>query len=73
LVNELGNVTETTIANVAVEVQGELPLWITPTVTDGLLPGVLRSHLLKCGELDERSISLKDLRDLVTVASFLIP
>lgn len=62
--NEDGFVTETTIANVLVQV-GDT--WITPPVSCGLLAGTCRTHLLKRGEIEERLIH-KD--DLVTGQSF---
>lgn len=42
--NEWGEVTESTIANLAVE--REEGHWITPPLTSGLLAGVMRAHLL---------------------------
>ena len=59
LFNEKGEITESTIANVAVEIEGHL---YTPPVFCGLLPGTLRAHLLQQGELIERPIMLKELR-----------
>jgi para-aminobenzoate synthetase/4-amino-4-deoxychorismate lyase len=54
LVNEQGNVTETTIANLVFLIDGE---WVTPPVTDGLLAGVMRGRLINEGTIGERSIS----------------
>lgn len=56
--NEQGEVTETLIANVVAELDGRL---ITPPVACGLLPGVMRAHLLACGEIAECPLSLADL------------
>ena len=47
LLNERGEVTESTIANVAVEIEGTL---YTPPVRCGLLPGTLRADLLERGD-----------------------
>jgi para-aminobenzoate synthetase/4-amino-4-deoxychorismate lyase len=58
LVNEKGEVTESTIANVIVEIEGKL---FTPPVCCGLLPGVFRSHLLEQGEIIERTITAEQL------------
>jgi len=58
LFNEKGEITESTIANVAVDIAGKL---YTPPVTCGLLPGTLRAHLLQQGELIERPIVLEEL------------
>ncbi|MBT3192288.1 MAG: aminodeoxychorismate synthase, component I, partial [Verrucomicrobia bacterium] len=50
LVNERGEVTESTIANVVAEVDGEL---ITPPIASGLLAGTFRGELLELGEIRE--------------------
>jgi para-aminobenzoate synthetase/4-amino-4-deoxychorismate lyase len=54
LLNEKGEVTESTIANVAVEVEGRLR---TPPIPCGLLAGVLRGELLDRGTLSEQRIT----------------
>ncbi len=54
LTNTDGFVTESTIANVVFLIDGE---WVTPPVRDGLLPGILRAHLL-----DERAITERSVR-----------
>ncbi len=59
LVNERGEVAESTLANVVVRAGGEA--W-TPPVESGLLPGVFREHLLRAGELRERTLRVEDLR-----------
>jgi para-aminobenzoate synthetase/4-amino-4-deoxychorismate lyase len=56
--NERGEVTESTIANVAVERDGAL--W-TPPVRCGLLAGTLRERMLARGELREAVLSVDDL------------
>ncbi len=58
LVNSRGEVTESTIANLAVEIDGRL---YTPPVRCGLLGGTLRAELLARGELTERVIMREDL------------
>ncbi|WP_372847276.1 chorismate-binding protein [Pontiella sp.] len=57
--NEKGEVTESTIANVVVRIGDRM---ITPPVACGLLPGTLRAHLLKAGEIEEGIVTLDDLR-----------
>ena len=59
LINQDGRVTESTIANLVVDIGGTL---VTPPLSDGLLPGVYRQHLLACGRLVERPIHPEDLR-----------
>ena len=58
LVNEHGRVTETTIANIAVCLDGT---WWTPPLADGCLPGVERARLLDEGVLRERAITVAEL------------
>jgi para-aminobenzoate synthetase/4-amino-4-deoxychorismate lyase len=58
LTNERGEITETTIANVAVK-RGNS--WITPRVSCGLLPGTMRAQLLDDGEIEEGLVRLEDL------------
>lgn len=59
LYNERGEVTESTIANVVVEMAGEL---LTPPVACGLLGGVHRAELLERGVVRERVLTLHDVR-----------
>ncbi|HKX74108.1 MAG TPA: aminotransferase class IV, partial [Acidimicrobiia bacterium] len=65
LINTRGEVTETTIANLAVCLDGA---WVTPPVSDGLLPGTYRAELVETGQLAERTITLADLREARKVA-----
>ncbi|HEX6913018.1 MAG TPA: aminodeoxychorismate synthase component I [Longimicrobium sp.] len=58
LVNERGELTESTVANLVVRMDGAL--W-TPPLDAGLLPGVLRADLLARGEIAERTLRGKDL------------
>ncbi len=58
LVNERGEVTESTIANVVVELGGEL---LTPPLDCGLLPGTMRAALLQEGRVRERVLRVEDL------------
>jgi para-aminobenzoate synthetase/4-amino-4-deoxychorismate lyase len=58
LVNERGEPTETTVANLAVRTGGQ---WWTPPVASGCLPGAERARLVEEGKLQERPISLAEL------------
>jgi para-aminobenzoate synthetase/4-amino-4-deoxychorismate lyase len=58
-VNERGELTETTIGNIILELDGEL---LTPPVPCGLLAGVHRGHLLDRGEIRERVLTPADLK-----------
>src|ERR1051325_429509 len=57
--NERGEVTESTIANVVVELDGK---FVTPLVTAGLLAGTFRNKLLANGEIEEQTIKIADLK-----------
>ena len=50
LTNERGEITETTLANIAVLRHGK---WITPSLSCGLLPGTMRAQLLDEGKIVE--------------------
>ena len=58
--NERGEVTESSIANLVVPIDGEL---VTPPIESGLLPGVFRNHLLAEGKIRERVITIKEFQD----------
>jgi para-aminobenzoate synthetase/4-amino-4-deoxychorismate lyase len=57
--NEGGEVTESSIANVVVPIDGEL---CTPPIECGLLPGVFRNQLLAQQTIKERVITIEELR-----------
>jgi para-aminobenzoate synthetase/4-amino-4-deoxychorismate lyase len=59
LFNERGEVTESCIANVVVELDGRK---VTPPVSCGLLAGTFRDQLLSHGEIEEGVVTLADLR-----------
>ena len=58
LVNLDGEVTESTIANVIVRIDGT---WVTPPLASGCLPGVMRRVLLEAGEITEAPVLVSDL------------
>jgi len=57
--NEDGELTESTIANIVIERDGER---LTPARDCGLLAGTYRQHLLKAGEIREAVLYKDDLR-----------
>jgi len=57
--NERGEITESSIANVVVPIDGEL---FTPPVECGLLPGTFRNHLLAKGTIKERVITIEEFQ-----------
>lgn len=58
LFNENDELTEFTIGNLVVNIDGEL---LTPPIECGLLAGTFRAELLASGEIKERVISVSDL------------
>lgn len=70
LTNERGEVTETTIANLFIERNGEL---LTPAVDCGLLAGTYRQYLLDQGRVRESVITVDELKaaDCLYVANAL--
>ena len=58
--NERGEITESSIANVVVPIDGEL---CTPPIECGLLPGVFRKHLLDQGKIKERVITIEEFQN----------
>jgi para-aminobenzoate synthetase/4-amino-4-deoxychorismate lyase len=64
-VNEEGNITESTIANVAFLIDG---VWRTPPVVDGLLAGILRERLIGEGVLEVQTVSISDALEAEAVA-----
>ena len=58
LLNRAGRVTETTIGNLVLDLDGER---VTPPLEDGLLPGVFRAALLRRGEVRERPLTPADV------------
>ncbi len=59
LYNERGEITESTIANVAINIDNH---WYTPPAKCGLLPGTMRQKLLNEGKIKERIITCKEFR-----------
>jgi len=57
--NEQGEVTESCIANIVVEKNGQ---FITPPIESGLLPGTYRQWMLKQGKIVEDRLTLSDLQ-----------
>jgi para-aminobenzoate synthetase/4-amino-4-deoxychorismate lyase len=62
--NEREEITESTVANVVLRLDGK---WVTPPVHCGLLPGVMRRHLLESGSIEEDVIPLTALRSAEAV------
>jgi branched-chain amino acid aminotransferase len=57
-VDELGRVTEGAVSNIALQIAGQ---WITPPITSGILPGVIRALAIERCDFLVREISENDL------------
>jgi para-aminobenzoate synthetase/4-amino-4-deoxychorismate lyase len=64
LYNESGELTEFTIGNLVVKLDGQL---FTPPVSCGLLPGTFRAHLMETGQVVERTIPVAALRECTKI------
>ena len=67
LVNERDEITETTIANVAVDLGDG---WVTPPLESGCLPGTYRAELIDSGHLTERVVTRRELGSALRLAVF---
>jgi len=65
MINELGELTETTTANLALRLDGR---WWTPEARSGCLPGVERARLVEQGRIIERVLTLTDLHRAEEIA-----
>jgi branched-chain amino acid aminotransferase len=61
LVNRDGFITETAIANLVFQLDGE---WITPPLSDGVLPGVMRALLVEKAGVIVRQIPANQLHEI---------
>jgi para-aminobenzoate synthetase/4-amino-4-deoxychorismate lyase len=65
LVNDRGEITESTIANVAARIEGR---WVTPPVAAGLLPGIGRAVALEEGRVVEGTVTIAHARSAKELA-----
>jgi branched-chain amino acid aminotransferase len=61
LVNRAGLITETAIANLVFKFDGE---WITPPLSDGVLPGVMRALLVEKNGVIVRQIPANQMNQI---------
>jgi para-aminobenzoate synthetase/4-amino-4-deoxychorismate lyase len=57
--NQRGELTESETANLVLHIDGRR---LTPPIAAGLLPGVMRTHLLAAGEIEEAPLAIDDLQ-----------
>lgn len=63
--NERGELTETTIGNIVLKLNGR---WVTPPISSGLLGGVYRARLFGIGSLREQILTKDDLHRAEEIA-----
>ncbi len=67
--NPAGEVTETTIANVAFRLDpAQSDRWVTPAESCGLLPGMARKQMLADGDVAEGVVTVDQLRAAAEVS-----
>ena len=64
LYNELGELTEFTIGNLVVQLNGQL---LTPPISCGVLAGTLRAQLVETGQVLERTITIHQLSECTRI------
>lgn len=68
--NPAGQITETTIANLAVRLdRATSTRWVTPAESCGLLPGMARKQMLSDGELVEGVVTIEELQSASEVSA----
>jgi para-aminobenzoate synthetase / 4-amino-4-deoxychorismate lyase len=65
MTNDHGEITETTIANLAARIDGR---WYTPPLSSGCLPGIGRAVALDAGTLHQADLTTTDLEHADTIA-----
>lgn len=56
--NKSGELLETSIGNLVLKINGKL---YTPPISQGILPGIYRQHLLETGQVEEKVLTVPDL------------
>ena len=62
--NVAGELLETSIGNLVLKIAGKL---YTPPTSLGILPGIYRQHLLERGQVEEKVLTLADLKQAETI------
>lgn len=55
-----GNIACTTSANVFLKLRGE---WVTPPLSEGIIPGIIRQKILKSGKVKETKLTCEDIKN----------
>ena len=62
--NKSGELLETSIGNLVLKINGKL---YTPPISQGILPGIYRQHLLETGQVEEKVLTVADLNQAETI------
>ena len=62
--NVAGELLETSIGNLVLKIAGKL---YTPPISQGILPGIYRQHLLETGQVEEKVLTVQDLDQAETI------
>lgn len=62
--NVVGELLETSIGNLVLKIAGKL---YTPPISQGILPGIYRQHLLETGQVEEKVLTVQDLDQAETI------
>jgi len=62
--NKSGELFETSIGNLVLKINGKL---YTPPISQGILPGIYRQHLLETGQVEEKVLTVADLNQAETI------
>ena len=62
--NKSGELLETSIGNLVLKINGKL---YTPPISQGILPGIYRQHLLETGQVEEKVLTVPDLDQAETI------
>ena len=62
--NKSGELLETSIGNLVLKINGKL---YTPLISQGILPGIYRQHLLETGQVEEKVLTVQDLDQAETI------
>ncbi len=57
--NQRGELLETSIGNLVLKIAGQL---YTPSIRLGILPGIYRQHLLETEQVEEKALTIEDLK-----------
>ena len=62
--NKSGELLEISIGNLVLKINGKL---YTPPISQGILPGIYRQHLLETGQVEEKFLTVADLNQAETI------